>query len=459
MAKPVIMPKLGQTVEESTIVQWLKKEGDQVQKGDVLLEIETDKATLEVESFVEGILLRILRGDGDTVPVMEVIGYVGEPGESLPELPKAVAEPKARPPVETLKELLPSSQAKKERTVGEEAPPPVPRAATEKRIPSPPEVAEALPPTFRISPRAAKLAKDSVIDPRRIRGSGPWGRVIERDVRDYLLSQGYDQIKITPAAKRLAAQHQLDLLTLRPGEDGDRIDTADVRRVLSEQPKPLPRMRQVIAERMTRSFTTTPHFYVTVSADMSDLLELRSKAKKEGKDYSLTDFVMKAVALALPEFPLVNSSTSDGKQIRSYTGVHLGMAVAVEQGLLVPVVRHADRLRLSELHSEVEELVRKAREGTLTPDEMTGGTFTISNMGMLDVENFAAIINPGESSILAVSSIIKSPVVRDDQIVIRSLMKMTLSADHRLVDGALGARFVNVVKAKLEDLGLWKRLI
>jgi pyruvate dehydrogenase E2 component (dihydrolipoamide acetyltransferase) len=215
----------------------------------------------------------------------------------------------------------------------------------------------------------------------------------------------------------------------------------------------------VIAERLTQSFTTTPHFYVTVSVDVSDLLELRSRLKGEGRVFTLTDLISKSVALTLREFPMVNSSTTDGKLVRRYSGIHLGLAVSVEEGLLVPVIHHADRLALDVLHEQVEDLANRARAGKLMPDEMTGSTFTISNMGMLDVENFAAIINPGESAILAVSSVTKTPVVREERVVIRSIMKLTLSADHRLVDGALAARFINAVKKKLEDLELWRRLM
>ena len=216
-------------------------------------------------------------------------------------------------------------------------------------------------------------------------------------------------------------------------------------------------MRQVIAERLTRSFRSAPHFFVTVSVDMTDLVEFRSELKAQGKSYTVTDFILKAVALTLPEFPLVNSTT-DGVNVSRHSKVHLGLAVSLDEGLVVPVIRDAEELSPEEIHLRATELTEKARAGRLTPAEMAGSTFTISNMGMLDVENFTAIINPGESAILAVSSILKQPAIKDDQLAVRWLMKMTLTSDHRLIDGAMAARFANAVKQRLEEKNLWKRL-
>ena len=433
MAKRVIMPKLGQTVEESTIVQWLKKEGEEVHRGDILLEIETDKANMEVESFVEGTLLKILRSEGETVPVMEVISYVGEPGEPVPEAASPTGT--ARPERSEVPSRVNRPAVSRQKTEARPSEPGVPSVLKPVPVVTQhlPEATEAVASIFRISPRAAKLARDCVIDPRRIQGSGPAGRIIERDVTEYLQEKGYDRIRITPAAKRLAAQHGLDLLSVHPDGNRARITTSDIRSVLSEQPRPLPRIRQVIAERLTHSFTTTPHFYVTVSVDVSDLLELRSRLKGEGREFTLTDLISKSAALTLREFPMVNSSTTDGKLVSRHSGIHLGLAVSVEEGLLVPVIHDADRLALDVLHEQADDLASRARAGKLMPDEMTGSTFTISNMGMLDVENFAAIINPGESAILAVSSVTKTPVVREDRVVVRSIMKMTLSVDHRII--------------------------
>lgn len=434
MVQTVIMPKLGQTVEESTLLKWHKQVGDPVHKGDILFEIETDKAVLEIESFFEGTLLKIIVAAGETVPVTAPVAFIGQPGEPLPEVPKIVRPKAAAQP-----------------------PPAIPRVDTVAPA-QPVSAPTAISPPARkiISPRARKLIAECAISGDPIPGTGPGGRVVEKDVRAYLAARGYDRIKITPAAKDLARREKIDLLALDPSQD--RITLEQIRRAIAEKPQPLSKMRQIIAQRLTHSVTTLPHFYVTVAADLTDLLALRQELKKQQKPYSVTDFILKAVALALKEFPAVNSTT-DGRSVRWHSHIHLGLAVSIKDGLVVPVIRDADEISLAELHAAAQELALKARDGKLTPAEMTGSTFTVSNMGMLDIENFTAIINPGESAILAVSSIYETPVVRKDQIVIRSLMKMTLSSDHRLVDGAVAARFNNRIKTLLEDVGSWKNMI
>ena len=440
MVTPLIMPKFGQMTEDSVIVEWLKKEGDAVAKGDTLFTVETDKSVMEVESFEEGTLLRIAVRPGVSVPVQSIVGFLGKPGEAIPEV-TAPAPSKAAP-------APAAAQA---------APAAAPLSAVP--IPAPAQVTAApvAPALFRISPRAAALARDCVIDPAGIEGSGPGGRVVEKDVKAYLDAKGYRQLRVSPAAKRLAAKEKLDLLAIRSADGSGRIGIADVERAMAEKPKPMSKMRQIIAQRLAQSPVTAPHFYVTAEVDMTDLVGFRARLKERCAPYTITDFISRAAVLTLKEFPEVNSST-DGKTIRWSSRVHLGLAVALEQGLVVPVIRNADELTLGELNARSKELSEKARAGKLAPDEMTGSTFTISNMGMLDVENFTAIINPGESAILAVSSVLKKPVVRDDEVVVRSIMKMTLSSDHRLVDGATAARFVNALKKKIEDGELWRSL-
>jgi len=458
-----------------TLVRWRKRVGDTVAKGDILFEIETDKAVLEAESFFEGTLLKIVVQEGTTVPINTTVGFVGDPGESIPETaaptpegrkpePASVSREAPRPPAPSAIRGIP--EARSERPVAQvghvgavrEPPLHPPPAAQVAQTCFPRSAAfTSAPEVFRISPRAAKLARESAINPSPIAGTGPSGRIVERDVKNYLESKGYYQLRITPAAKRLAAKENVDILSLGAEKGPGRITAASIERAIAEKPQPMSRMRQVIAARLTESFTTTPHFYVTVAVDMTELVNFRSKLKARGASYTLTDFILKAVALSLVEFPIVNSST-DGKNVHWHGKVHLGLAVNLEQGLVVPVIRDADRLSLAELHECATALVAKARAGKLTPDEMGGSTFTISNMGMLDIENFTAIINPGESAILAVSSTLKQPVVKDDQIVVRDIMKMTLSSDHRIIDGATAARFANAIKQKLEDISLWKRL-
>jgi len=442
------MPKFGQMTEESAIVEWRKKEGDKIAKGDILFTVETDKSVMEVESFEEGTLLKIVVPPGVNVPVQSTVGFLGNPGEAIlkvsaPAPTKPVAQASVPRPVAPAARLEPS-------------PPKTATTRTLSALPLHASTAQAEPAPFRISPRARAMAREAVIDPTKITGTGPEGRIVEKDVKTYLAAKGCDKLRVSPAAKELAAKENIDLLSITPG-DGGRITVADVQRAVAEKPKAMSKMRQVIAQRLTQSFRDTPHFYVTVAVDMTDLIAYRNQLKATGAPYTVTDFIAEAVVLTLQEFPAVNSST-DGKSAWWHSHVNLGVAVSLEQGLVVPVVRAAEQLSLLELCQQSKELVEKARAGKATPDDLSGGTFTITNMGMLDVDNFGAIINLGEAAILAVASAKPQPVVRDDKIVVRQIMKITLSCDHRVVDGALGARFVNAVKQKLEDLELWKRL-
>lgn len=454
MVQTVIMPKFGQTVEESTIVKWHKNVGEDVKKGDILFEMETDKAVLEVESFFEGTLLKIVVQEGETVPVTSAVAFIGQPGDPIPAVTPIPRPVSPQPAKTALPASVPSAGA------GE---PVALRAAaslqplfimTAQAPPSGPlePVAQR---RQAISPRARSLIRESAISPDPIRGTGQGGRIVEKDVLAYLAACRYDAIRITPAAKALAIKENINILNVE--SSGDRITVQDIQQAIAEKPKNLSRIRRLIADRMTRSFTTVPHFFATVSVDMTDLLALRKTLKRQGKPYSVTDFILKAVAMALMKFPAVNSAT-DGRTIRWHSRVHLGMAVAIKDGLVVPVIRNAHEIGLPELHDAVTSMAAKARDGKLTPDEMTGSTFTVSNMGMLSVENFTAIINPGESAILAVSSTRKEPAVVGNSIVIRSIMKMTLSSDHRIVDGSTAAGFINEIKTIIEDTERWKNL-
>ncbi len=309
-----------------------------------------------------------------------------------------------------------------------------------------------------ISPRARALAQAACIDPSRLKGTGPNGRIVEKDVRAFLSAANYEALRITPAAKRLAAEKSVDILSVRGSGDGGRIMVEDIERALRSRPVTLSRMRQIIARRLVESKQTIPHFYVTVKADITDLMTFRADLKAKGLSYSVNDFVLEAVILSLEEFPVVNSVT-DGVTVSWRGDVDLGMAVSVDNGLVVPVIRAAQSLTLAELNAQTKALAEKARTGKLLPDEMAGSTFTVSNMGMLNVDQFTAIINPGEAGILAVSSGRQVPAVVNGEVKIRTMMAMTLSADHRIVDGAVGAQFVNAIRAKLENIDLWKALV
>ncbi len=444
MPHTIIMPKLGQTVEESTIVKWHKQVGDPVAKGDVLFEIETDKAVLEVESFFEGTLLAIIVPEGQTVPVTAPVAFVGQPGEKIPDTPPPAAKPKPAPTAVA--------------AAGPAAPPPAPvemTTATGPTAPPPPTASPVQPPRRACSPRARRLLKEIPIDPGAVPASG--ARVTEKDVKAYLAASGYGELRLTPAARELALREKINVLDVSADADG-RIGVEEIKIAVAEKPRPLSSMRQVIARRMLQSTTGIPHFFVTVSVDVTDLLAWRKELKKIGRNFSLNDFIIKAAALALRDFPALNSST-DGKTVRWRSRINVGMAVSVPDGLLVPVIRGADRLSLPQLHDRIADLAGQARGGKLGPDDMAGGSFTVSNMGMLDVENFTAIINPGESGILAVSSVLPQPVARGETVAVRSMMKITLSSDHRVVDGAMAAKFVNKVRSLIEDLEAWKNMI
>ena len=445
------MPKFGQMTEVSTIVEWKKKEGDRVSRGDVLFTVETDKSVMEVEAFVEGVLLKIVVPAGVSVPVNTIVGFIGEPGEPVPDIkPMGANSPQPKEVLhkkETAYVMADSAQAKVVGTGGLVAPQPT--LTTSGQVETPPAVG--------VSPRARALARRLAIDVSKVKGSGPGGRVTEKDVLGYVRDRGYNILKITPAALELARREGIDVLEVIGTGSGGRITVEDVRRAIAEKPQPLSRMRQTIAARLTQSFTTQPHFYVTVGVDVTDLIEFRNKIKSQGAPYTVTDFIIQAVVVALQEFPEVNSST-DGHTVRRHQHVNIGLAVAVEGGLVVPVIRCAESKSMYEIAMEAKRLAEKARLGKLTPDEMSGGTFTISNLGMHNVDVFHAIINTGEGAILAVASAKLQPAVKDGQIVPRWLMNLTLSGDHRLIDGVTGARFVNAIRSKLEDISLWQRL-
>jgi pyruvate dehydrogenase E2 component (dihydrolipoamide acetyltransferase) len=431
MTTPIIMPKFGQMTEESTIVEWFKKEGDKVAKGDMLFAVETDKSVMEVESFQEGTLLKIAVKPGVSVPVQSVVGFLGNPGETIPDITAPTPAPSIAKP---------------------SAPVPAVSIAIAPVVAAQTVVAQPFtePRKAPVSPRARALARTSAIDPTSVKGTGEGGRVVERDVKAYLEAKGYYKLRITPAAKRLAANEEIDLLSIETS-DG-RIGLEEVQRAMAEKPVTMSRMRQVIAQRLAHSAATAPHFYVTVETDMGEVLAARARLKAEGASLSINDFIAHAAVATLKEFPKFNSST-DGRTIRWKSRVNLGLAVSLEEGLVVPVIRGADEMTLAELGAQAAALAAKARAGSLTPDEMSGSSFTISNMGMLDVENFTAIINPGEAAILAVSSVIEKPVALQGKVIVRPMMKMTLSSDHRLIDGAAAARFINALKKRLESAG------
>jgi pyruvate dehydrogenase E2 component (dihydrolipoamide acetyltransferase) len=436
MATPIRMPQPGQMTEECTVLTWFKREGDRIARGDPLFEIETDKSNMEIEAFDEGTLLRILVPEGVTVPVDTIVAWIGQAGEAIPEVeaPPAAA-PSAAPPV-----AAPSAAP------AEALPPGVP--ATPAVVPAPAVHAGASPGRLAISPRASRLAAELGIDPRLVTGTGPGGRIVERDIQAASAAPVPAAAATEPAPPRTAAPPATGAAPAQvpyvPADAGEG--------------QPLSRLRQVIARRLTQSVQTIPHFSVTVAVDMTGLVALRAELRATGSPITITDFIHDATVQTLVEFPLVNSLT-DGTTLWMRERVHLGVAVSVPGGLLVPVVRDAQALGLADLHDRTAALVEGARAGRLGPDDLSGSTFSVTNMGMFGVEQFTAIINPGESAILAVSSVQPTAMAIGDGLAVRQVMRLTLSADHRLVDGELGARFLNALRRRLGDTEAYRAAV
>ncbi|MDD3117067.1 MAG: 2-oxo acid dehydrogenase subunit E2 [Lentisphaerae bacterium] len=455
MATKIPIPKLGQSEETVTIASWQVKEGAQIKKGDVLFEVETDKAVLEVESQFEGTILKVVTPAGVEVPVMTTAAIIGEPGEKIPDdMLAAPAPPKAPEPAKPAAAPAPPPTAKTATPAAKPVQTPVQAPA-----PAAKPAAATTPVRKIVSPRARKFAANYLVNLNNISGTGGGvGRVTEQDVKNYLETSGYHDKKITPVAFELAKKEQLELLAIEGTGDNGRITIQDVKDAAAEKPQVMNTMRKIIAQRLQQSKQTIPHFYVTVAIDMGVIMAKRKLLKDEGINLSVNAFIVKAAALSLRELPMVNAIT-DGNSVIRRSKINVGVAVSVPNGLLVPVIRNTDRKGLDEIQAETAEYAEKARAGKIAPDQLKGGTFTISNMGMMNLENFIAIVNPGESAILAVSSSVPTPVVRDGEIVVRDIMKVTLSCDHRIIDGALGAEFVNALKKKLEDAALWDGLI
>lgn len=396
----VIMPKMGDGMEEGTLLEWLKKDGETVKSGEVIGSIQTDKATLELEAPGSGILTGLLVAAGETVPVGRPIAAILKAGESLPAgWGGAVAET-APAPVEAVAEVA--------APVAE----PIAAVVAETRV--------------KASPLAKKIAAEKGLDLSTVAGTGPGGRIVEKDVVG----------AAAPVVAPVVAKAPEPVLA-PSGED----------RVIN-----LPRLRQITAKRTTESKQQVPHFYVTVEVDVEKILQLRAmfEAEESGK-VSVNDFVIKACALALRDMPEVNA-VFQGDKVTIHGGVHVGMAVAIADGLTVPVIKNADQLSLRAIGAKSKDLAKKARENKLSLDEIQGSTFSISNMGMLDVDNFLAIINQPNSAIVAIASARKKVVVgENDELEIRTRMNISGSFDHRALDGAVGAKFINVVKAYLEN--------
>jgi len=412
MATKVHMEALSPTMEEGQLVQWLKSEGDDIANGDILAEIETDKATMELVARGDGVLRKIFLDAGGTAPVGSVIGVIAAADEDISGIEGVDGGGASAAPVEA-----PTPEAA--------AAAPAPVAAAPVAPPAPAAPAQSEGGRVKASPLARRLAEEAGVDLARIAGSGPGGRVVKRDVE---------------AAKEAGVA-----MPSAPSWTMDGAEYEDV---------PTSQMRKTIAKRLVTSIGPVPTFYLTMDVDMSRVMEARKSInamlERDGGKISINDIVLKATAAALRQHPNCNAQWHDGF-IRRFNAVHIGVAVAVEDGLITPIVRNAEMKGIVQIGAEVKELAGRAREKKLMPEEYTGATFSVSNLGMFGIHEFTAIINPPEAGILAVGGIEDTAVVVDGQVAVRPRMKITMSCDHRVIDGAQGSRFLQTLKGMLEE--------
>ena len=456
MAVEVIMPKAGSEMEEGEIVQWFKNEGDHVEEGEVLLEIVTDKVNMEVEAEATGTLLKILAQAGDVVPVVQTIAWIGEPGEKIPGASESGEVAPAETIIEKKVDYTPVKEVEKVDYSG-----------------------------LRATPAARAYARKKGIDLSKVKGSGPKGRIHKDDVLDYKLNS---KVKISPLAERIAKIEGINTESIVGTGPNGKIMKADIMAVLHgatkveaapkaevapkapKTPKapnenqwgvvetvPMSPMRKVISKRMSESYFSAPTFVVNVEVDMTELLALRKKVvdaiiEETGKKATVTDFISLAVIKSLMKHPYVNASlSSDEKEMYLHHYVNLSIAVGMDSGLVVPVIKGADKMSLKELVVASKEITTKALAGKLKPDEMADSTFTISNLGMYGVKSFVPIINQPNTAILGVSATVQKPVVLNGEVTVRPIMTLTLTADHRVVDGLEGAKFMKTLKEAIEN--------
>lgn len=416
MANRIMMPKLSPTMEEGQISRWVKAEGDTIEPNETIAEVDTDKATMEMTSLEGGTLLKILVPAGNNAKLGQTIGIIGNPGDDISALLAEVpANGSAAASVPAENAEAPRAEA----TVQKASPA---SENPESKIQNPKSVDAS---RLMVSPIAARMATENGIDLRSIAGSGPQGRIIKRDIE---------------AALAVGQSHPRSEITIPKSSAGYREENTS-------------KMRQVIAQRLTESIGPIPTFYLTVEIEMDNALALRKQINatlSEDEKVSVNDIIVKVAAMSLMKHPFVNASYR-GTSIRFYDQADIGVAVAVEEGLITPVIRAANHKGFAEIAREVKELAGRARDRKLQPEEYTGATFSISNLGMFGIKEFTAIINPPEAAILAVGGAAPTPVVRDGEIVVRNVMNVTMSCDHRVIDGATGAKFLQTFKQMLEN--------
>ena len=424
MAEIIRMPKMSDTMEEGVIAGWLKKVGDEVKSGDILAEVETDKATMELESYDDGFLLHVGVKDGESVPVDGVIAIIGEKGENIDDILKEVSNEQNNNEAVDAKE-------EKEEIVDEDDPVEENLELKEEEVKNTDDKIEDINIDFsnesdriKASPLAKKLASEKGVDISMVKGSGDGGRIIKEDIENFKHSENIPT-------------KEVKLPEIYSKESYEEI--------------PVSQMRKTISKRLAESKFSAPHFYLTMEIDMDNCVEGRNKINETSDvKISFNDIIIKAAAVSLRKHPMVNASFLTDK-IRVNNHIHIGVAVAVDEGLLVPVIRFADNKSLSHISTEVRNLAGKAKNKELQPSDWEGNTFTISNLGMFGIDEFTAIINPNDACILAVGGIKNTPVVKNGEIVPGNVMKVTLSCDHRIVDGAIGSAFLKTLKELLED--------
>ena len=425
MAEAIRMPLLSDTMKEGVIAEWHKKVGDTVKSDDVIAEVETDKATMEVMPYVDGTLLYIGVEKGKGVPVNGIMAIVGKPGEEFQSILDAEKNIAGSTPATT----QPTSAAPQPPAAQTQSAPAAPVPQTQPIVAAVAESDERV----RASPLAKKLAEDKGVDIHAVKGSGDNGRIIKRDIDSH--TPATEQAVATPQAQRAPAA----VMPFMPAGLEGYTDT------------PLSQMRKIIASKLAGSKFSAPHFYLTMSIIMDKAIDARKAINELSPvKVSFNDLVIKACAMALRRHPAVNSSWM-GDFIRQNNHIHIGTAVSVDEGLIVPVIKFADQKSLSQIADEAKTLIDKARTKKIQPAEFTGNTFTISNLGMMDIDEFTAIINPPDACILAVGKIAPTPVAEGGEVVVRQIMKITLSCDHRIVDGAVGSRFLQTLKSHLEN--------
>jgi pyruvate dehydrogenase E2 component (dihydrolipoamide acetyltransferase) len=459
MAKTVVMPQMGYDMDAGTLLRWLKSPGDEVERGEAIAEIETDKVNIEIEAFEGGVLRKTLITEGQTVPVGEPIAIIGTadepieeesaasaPAEAPKEESAAVAATPGAASVNAESPVVSAQQGASQ--VGAVSPP---QQQAPPAAPAPAEQVEQREPGERIraSPLVRRIAAEHDIDLSQVSGTGPMGRIVKRDVEPYMTGA-----RPKPQAPAAAAQQPVEQLAPAPAAAPQAAPTFEPVATQGGTLQELPRIRQTIGKRMSQSFQQAPHFYVTMSIDMGKALELRKTVNAdldEQSQVSVNDLIVKAAALALRDFPVLNSSWKDG-QMELHDTIDVGIAVAIEGGLISPFIPNADEKSLGAIARLSKDVVNRARTGGLKPEEFQGGTFTTSNLGMYGVDEFIAIINPPQAAILAIGAAKTQPVWNEkkEKFQPKTLMKVTLSADHRLTDGAEAARYLQKLKQLLE---------